>query len=284
MGTVAAMLGLSAAYAGAWFGATLGLSALAAQLVSVWGVTAANLSRAPAWLQFLYPALHPVIGIFVSAPLIALTAVGIRLLNKEKHAAAPKQLPRALIGLCGGALCALVPVLALAAADSIRFARPFTAPVLDGAAPIVALHALCSALSWVIFFRNLLSRYARPRIGLWPTVVAIAALEIGVALVMGARGWMLINYALIGALLCLMTENGFGLWACVLFRFGFSLVDVFAFGASGNRLAARSVYGAYVVSEEWLSDGVAGLLNGGFVTVLFAGLILALALDRRRRQ
>lgn len=269
-------------YAAVWFGATIGLNALASRMITVWGVTSANLSRAPGWLKLLYPNLNAAIGILVSIILGFLTAVGLRLILKEKREAdAKKHAIFAPIALVAGVLMALIPIGILLAADSIRFALPLSEPYLSNALPFAIIQVLCVSFAWVLFFRGLF-RYARPRIGLLAAVIMVAALKVGVSAAMGARGIMLLNAALFGVLLCLLTEAGFGLTASALFRFGFTLTDLCIFGASGNRFVTQSVYDAYMVSERWLSGGSAGLMNGVLVTVLFAALISALLIFRRR--
>lgn len=258
--------------------ARLGLVRAFAALFAAWGIDADNAWRAPAWARAVY-AWHGSLATAVYAA--ALLAVSLWLrglwgLPKGATRFGGRALFRgALVGLGGAVAVALLCLIP----DSVRPEWPLTAPRLSLALPALLIVSLLVALAEEAFTKTVLydGLLAR-RGGAWASAAACAAFFLmnggyAAGVVGGA------NVLLLGLLGCLVYA-GYGLWAAVGLRWGWSAANVLLLGFGGGDYA---VYRLYAVSDRPMTGGDYGPVYGLWTTLLLAGGIAWMA-TRKRKQ
>ena len=262
----------------AWLVATLalrvGMAAGFGWLFRVWGISASNAHRAPAWARMIYVWHGSMITLLSAVVVLALSFALRRLWRLEgRERFAPAKLGGAW--LCGLGTIVSIAVLCLAP-DSMRLEWPLSRPRLTAALPALCLISLVSALAEESFTKRVVFDGLRTRWG-----VGWAALCACLNSFFSGNGWTggvlcAVNVLLMGLLCCAIYEEK-GLWAAAGFRWGWSVATLFLLGFGGGD---HAVYRLYSVSERWLTGGDGGPICGAWGTLLLVILLGCLERDR----
>ena len=275
------LLALGGALDLAWaYAVFAGLTRVFSGLFAVWGITSANLSRAPGWAQWLVRSHGSVISLVTSLGVVALSLGLLRLTGAKR--------PRG--GIRGGTLAVgagigLAVVLASAGLfvliDSMRPAFPLAEARFGGELIALFIVYLAAALAEELFDRAFVLRAVDPaggsgkrRLLSWAASAAALWLTTG-ALGLGVLGS--INMLLFGLLLALLHDLGRPELSLGL-RFGWSYASVALVNFPGGNTASRPLWQLNHVSESLLTGGDRGLICGLWMTALLALALLAIFL------
>ncbi len=275
-------IGYAAYVLWAW-GISYGLSAAFSALFEVWGVNAMNLHLAPAWARFVVNHYGSAISFVSSAGVIAIVALLLRFLLREKGKTRFSARDFGL-GSAAGAVVVAVSAGLFLLIDSMRLAAPaaFGAdiivflPVYIAAA--CAEEAFCRAFVLKAIVREGNGNRAVSLIACIVSAV-ILALTTG-AFSLGVLG--AVNMLLIGFVCACLHRMGHA-WTSVGFRFAWSWFSVAIFNFPGGNAAAAPMLSLYHVSDAWLTGGTRGLICGAWMTVLILAVAAALVFIGKRK-
>lgn len=239
-------------------------------LFNVWNVNAETVNRAPAWARWVYGWHGSFITLLSSGLLIALCVLTVHVKPGWPDRRS------CLAGFVGLAIAILLAVL-FTLLDSLRPERP---PCLSP-----ELVPLCGLMLVSILGEELLTRRVLydTIASQWGRLPAIATAALAFFLIGGGLGGTIIsgvNVALLGLLCCLLYDR-YGLWAPVLFRWGWGFATVFLLGQGGG---SHSVWRFYGVSETLLTGGDSGFACGLMWMAVLVMLNIALLLRSRKKS
>ena len=265
----AGMLALSCASGAAVIpGLRLALSAAFAALFRAWGVNAANVGRAPAWARWIFGGCGGVIALAASLALIGLSALLRRLwLGEGRSPMIGRPDWRAWLALAAGLVMTVMPAAVYLILDSLRLDG---GPRLSVMAPLWLIGTLIILAGEEIFTKRVIHDGVASRWGrAWAAAFAALAFF---AMNGGWAGGLIgaVNTLLLGALTALV-YGGYGLWAAVALRWGWSIGTGLIFGRT-----SAAILRFYGVSEMALTGGDGGVMFGWGMTILLAGAILYL--------
>lgn len=239
----------------------LALGATFQALFRAWNIHADNVARAPLWAQWVY-AWH---GSFITLVSGGLLAAGCLWLFHIRIA--PPNAQDGLWGLVGLGIPLLMIIL-FTLTDSLRpEGPPYFSP---GLIPLGGL-MLVSLLGEELLTKGVVYDTVLAR---WGRTAATLAATLAFFLIGGGLGGTVIsgvNVALTGLLCGWLYSHG-GIWAPVLFRWGWGFATVFLLGQGGGGYAVRRFYG---VSETLLTGGDAGFACGLMWTCILIALNVA---------
>lgn len=243
----------------------LGLGALLRALFAAWNVNVHTVTRAPGWARTLYAWQGSSITLIVDVIALAFLVLACRVRLPRP------ELKRDLPHWGVGTALALVSAALFLLTGSLRLMWPFSQPRLTfGLLSLWGL-TLLTALAEEAFTKSLVYEGIKPHGRAWAILAATALFFLTSGGYSGT--WISgINVTLMGVLCALLYER-FGLWAAVMFRWGWGFATVFILG---------QVYRLYGVSETLLTGGDAGLVYGLWLTAMLVLGILGICITMRR--
>ncbi len=243
------------------------------EMMEVWGVTSANIIRAPRGVQFLYQWSNVIVQLLQNALLIGGAMILRRIGgSEEKRTVSIRSMG---IGAGIGAACVAGIWCILMLLDSVRLGWRITQAAFSINTFALLLTTLSAALGETIFLYNAMYNGLEKRIPAWGAVVVIMIFR---AMVQGLFAPMiLINYALTALVCCLLMQQ-YGTGAAAAFRFAWNYLEQAVFGFAG---ASAALYETYPVNLYWLNGGNSGIMAGILTSVVLIG-VCALLLRKAR--
>ena len=266
-----------------------GLAALFGALFDVWGLTTANLTRAPRWAQsvvrwhsdFCY-ALAYGAGIAVGVLWARRFSVSVQTGKAASETAAagataysrpPVSRKPALFAVLLGLLLSGGLGARALATDCMRVESPWSAPHFSlsqlSALLVLALGRLLGEMLTKRLCFDALR--ARSRRRAWIVSVALATL-------LNLRGLSVLgvlNALLMAMVGCALYERG-GLLASAALQTIWAAGATLLLGFPGMNASAAAVWPLYHVSDAWLTGGNAGPMSGAWFTLLLSAALLIL--------
>jgi len=250
-----------------------GLSAVFARLFELWGIGPDNAYLAPGWARFLYDWNGHIVSALTALALLLFSAFLRRIwkINDYRIQSVRSWVCRS--GLIGLGCSALAVCLSLIP-DSMRLEWPLTAPGWDYSVAFAAIIILLRILSEEVFLKRVLFDGL---IEYWGTAAVVVTGSLAFLLLRANEvacvvGWF--NLFLTGALTCLLYSS-FGLAAVICFRTGWEIGCLLVWGSNSG--GNRSLYRMYAVSENLMTGGDYGLINGLWATIVLSGCLIWLA-------
>lgn len=247
--------------AAAWFVVTLlsvyGIGSLLMHLLGSWGVNAGNIHLYPMWVQYL--VIYQT-GIYQSAAALVMAAVGGLMIRRYGYGIGkPKT---TALGLIIGIVAVMLITGIFLLADSMRIYTQI--PGFSVHTFILLAICLMTALAEGLLAFGYMRQMATARGGRAAGYAACVIMFI----VMDGFGSVsiigMINLALMGAVLCAAAEKA-GAWAVIGLRTGWLWASTAVMGFTGSSTA---IVRLYPVSENLITGGADGLMNGLAVTII----------------
>ncbi len=263
----------------AWnYGSSLGLASCFSALFGQWGITAQNLSLAPAWARLVVNLSGSLVSLAVNLGTVALSALLLRGLLKERlfHGFQGKGFGQ---GAAAGAVMTLLAAGLFLVLDSMRVEAPLSSARLSWEMALLLPVHLAASCAEEAFHRTFVLRTVRRALPekSWAGVAAAAVSALILLLTSGSlrTGILgLVNLWLMGFLCALLSLKGCGDVSLGL-RFAWSYCVVAVVNFPGGNIATAPLLKLYHVSEAWLTGGGAGLIAGLWTT---AALCIGIAL------
>lgn len=244
------------------------------RMMNVWGVTRANVARAPGIVQALY-RFSALIATLIESAMLLLSA---RLLNGLFHVR-PTQTARGFLkGACAGMAGLFVIWVLLLMMGNVRLGWRLTKPVFSLNTAALLVTTAAEALGESCFLYGALRLLLNERLPAWSAALCMAIVGMLDAFLNDAfTPLMLINGAL-ATLVCATLCNAEDIAPAVGFRFSWNYMDRAILGFAGSTAA---LYETYPVNRYWLNGGNLSINAGAAVTFLYLAL-LAMQYMRKR--
>ncbi len=233
------------------------------RMMSIWGVTSANISRAPGIVQFLY-RFSALIVVLLQNGCLLVSARWLAALSAVKTSWSKRGFWQGvLLGTAGVVLIWAFSMLI----GCVRLGASLKCPSFSANTAAIILTALFSAAGDGYFLYGVFKRVLIKRLPFWLMLLSIALFHTCMALMKGNTfGMSLFNAALMATTCALLAEDGQILQA-IGFRMAWIYMDEGILGFSGSQAA---LYETYPVNLYWLNGG-----NGGLNASLLSCLLLA---------
>lgn len=244
------------------------------KMMGIWGVTSANISRAPGIVQFLYR---------FSALIAVLIQNGCLLLSARWLAAvSDMNTPWSKRGFWQGILLGTAGVVLIwafcMALGCVRLGASLKCPSFSINTAAIMLTSLISAAGEGYFLYGIFKRVLMKRLSFWLALSSIALFNMCIALLNGNSFFMsLLNAALMATTCALLAEDG-RISQMIGFRMAWVYMDQGILGFAGSQAA---LYETYPVNLYWLNGGNGGLNASLLSCLLLAGMSATLLYIRR---
>ena len=252
--------------AAAWYAATLlsayGIGSLLIHILGSWGVNSGNIHLCPIWVQYLVTYQT---GIYHAVATLITALVGWLLMRRcSCSAGKPKT---AAFGFCIGIIAVMLIAGIFLLADSMRIYTQI--PGISADTFISLAFCFMTALAEGFLAFGYLRQMAAARgdraagyaVGVLMFIVMDSFSNISAA--------GIINLVLMGVLLCAAAEKA-GAWAAIGLRAGWLWASTAVIGFTGSSTA---IVRLYPVSENLLTGGTGGPVNGLAVTIICAAVM-----------
>ena len=258
----------AAAALGVGFLFTSGYHWLTARLFAAWGVTSANLSLAPGWVQFVVQNAA-ILGAMLLNGAIALLALGLLRLQTCERPKWGRGLPS---GLALGALIAALALLLFRLIDAMRFGYALYRPQFSASTPLLFAYCALAALGAELLSRGFALRaLLRSNRRALAYLVSVLFQVILYGLTEQVSAISLLNCALWGLLAALLYERTGGVACAWGLQFALQALTAGVLGMPPR--APGALFELYSGASNWLTGGDAGLNAGIYLTLVFSALI-----------
>jgi len=241
-------------------------------LLGSWGVNAGNIQRCPMWVQYL--VTYQTAIYHAVAALITAVVGGLMMRRYGYGSGKPKT---AALGFGIGIVAVLLIAGIFLLADSMRTYTHIPGVSVDTfiSLAICLMTALAEGLLAFGYIRQMAASRGGRAAGYAAAIIMFIVMDgFGSVSVIG-----MINLALMGAVLCAAAEKA-GAWAVIGLRAGWLWTSTAVMGFTGS---STSIVRLYPVSENLITGGAGGLMNGLAMTVICAAVTATVLIKEYRK-